>query len=169
MVFAEGLVEEFDVPADAQPVGKDTELGGVTEMPVDILTPGIGVCTRGFGKQGIDRFIGIVVGIVFNELFGLPEFRKEKFWIVLFNGQFDAGGVIDEVIGQFLADFSADRFGKLDELVEQLLKVVGIDFPEAGQFRGIGDFMEAAEVSEFVAATEDGKQKGVRGNAKEFL
>ena len=43
MAFSEIIVEEGDVTADAQAVGDDAALDGITEVTVDILLAGIGI------------------------------------------------------------------------------------------------------------------------------
>jgi hypothetical protein len=43
VAFSEIIVEEGDVAADAQAVGDDAALDGITEVTVDILLAGIGI------------------------------------------------------------------------------------------------------------------------------
>ena len=72
MALPKIVIEELNMPADAQPVGEDAELGGVAEMAVDVLVSRFRVSGRGFGKQGVDALVRIIARVIVAKLSGLP-------------------------------------------------------------------------------------------------
>ena len=50
------VVEERNVTGNTQTVGENTDLGGVAEMTVDVLLPGVGVGFGLVGKKAVDAF-----------------------------------------------------------------------------------------------------------------
>ena len=149
VAFSEIIVEEGNVTADAQAVGDDAGLDGITEMTVDILLAGIGIGLGSIGQEGIDGLVGIEIRPGLCELLGLPEFCVEEFGIVLGNGEFDAGGIIDEVIGLFRVDLTADGFGQLYKVLKHLGEERTILVPEACKLGGVRNLIEAAEIPKF--------------------
>ena len=133
MAFSEIIVKEGDVAADAQAVGDDAGLDGIAEVTVDILLAGVGIGFGSIGQEGINGLVRIEVRVGLCELLGLPELGVEEFGVVLGNGEFDAGGIIDEVISLLRINLTADRLGQFYEMFKHLCKEGTILVSEAGK------------------------------------
>ena len=151
VAYSEIIVEEGDVTADAQAVGDDAGLDGITEVTVDILLAGVGI---GFGRirqEGIDGLVRIKVRVGFSELLGLPELCVEELGVIFCNREFDAGGIIDEVIGFPGVNLTADRLGQIDKMLKHLSEEGTIPVPEACKLGSVRDLIEAAEIPKLCA------------------
>ena len=151
VAYSEIIVEEGDVTADAQAVGDDAGLDGITKVTVDVLLTGVGI---GFGRirqEGIDGLVRIEIRPGLCELLGFPELGVEELGIVLGDGEFDTGGIIDEVIGLFRINLTADGFGQFYKILKHLGEERMIPVPEASKLGSVRNLIEAAEIPKLCA------------------
>lgn len=151
VAFSEIIVEEGDVTADAQAVGDDTGLDGIAEMTVDVLLAGVGIGLGGIRQEGINSLVRIEIRPGLCELPGFPELGIEEFGIVLGDGEFDTGGIIDEVIGLFRINLTADGFGQLYKILKHLGEERAILVSEACKLGSVRNLIEAAEIPKLCA------------------
>ena len=162
MLLPEIPVTEGDVSGNAQPVGENAGLGGIAEMAVDILLTGVGVGFGAIGEKGVNAPVGVESRVGFGNGFCLFELGIEEFGVVLGDLKFDAGGVVDEIIGLFGVYFPADRLGDLHQPLKQFGEEIAVVFPEPGKLGGVRHLGEAAEIPKFGAALQNRDQQDVR-------
>ena len=151
MTLSEIIVEKGDMAADPQAVGDDTDLGGIAEMTVDILLAGVRVGPGCLGQEGVNGLVRIEIRVGLCELFRLPELGVEELGVVLGDGELDAGGVIDEVIGFLRVDLTADGLGQVYKILKHLGEERMIPVPEASKLGSVRNLIEAAEIPKLCA------------------
>ena len=82
----------------------------------------------------------------FCELLGLPELCAEEFGVVLGDREFDASGIIDEVICIVRVYLTTDGLGQFYEMHKNLCEEGTILVSEAGKLGSVWNLVEAAEI-----------------------
>ena len=156
MTLSEIIVEKGDMAADPQAVGDDAELGGIAEMTVDILLAGVRVGPGCLGQEGVNGLVRIEIRVGFCELFRLPELGVEELGVVLGDGELDAGGVIDEVIGFLRVNLTTDGLGQVYKMLKHLCEVRLVVLPEPRELGGVRHLVKAAEIPKLGAQAQYG-------------
>lgn len=107
------IIKENDVPDDAEAIGKDSELVGITEMPVDVLLFRIGTGGSLGRHEPISHEIRVDIRFVLIISLEPPDKGIESFGVIFSNIQLNAGGIKGEHLGQ----------GGIDQLADGLSKV----------------------------------------------
>lgn len=163
------IVQKNDIADDTKAIREDTKFIGIAEMPVDILLFCIRTGSGLGGHKPIGHFIRVNLRIIFIVGFEFFDEGIQRFGIVFSDKKFNAGGVKRKDLDQRRINELADRFGKINHLLEHKLNEGLKILSEPGKKRGIGDFGEAAEIAHFLADGKDKDEKRVRGDGKNLL
>lgn len=107
-----------NVADNTKPVGKDGELIGIAEMPVDVHLSGIGA-GGGMGRhKPISHGVWIDFGLVLVKGFEFSDEGIKGFGVVFVNVKLNTGGVKGEELCQFGINQLADGF----RIIHHLLK-----------------------------------------------
>ena len=163
------IVRKGDMADDAQPIGKDGVLVGITEVAVDVHLFRIRA-GGGMGRhEAVSHSIGVNIRLVL--IVGFEPFDKgiEGFRVIFADVKFNAGSVKGKDICEFGINQLADGFGIVHHLLEHEFNIRLKILLKTGQERRVRDFGKTAEVPEFRAEVQENEQKGIRRDGKDFL
>lgn len=168
-LFKGRVIGKGNMADNTKTVGKDGELIGITEMPVDVHLFGIRA-GAGMGRhKAVSHGVRINFRLVFEKGFEFPDEGIEGFGVVPADVKLNTGGVKGGDLCQSGIYHLADGFCIVHHLFKHEFNIRLKVLFEPGHKRSTGHLGKAAELPEFPAKREEKEQKGIRGDGKDFL